>query len=138
MKAKILAIIDDQPEMEDIYFLILEPLILQGLVQMKFFEDSRDFLQWLGPSEQNTPDLIFCDINMPYMDGIALCRRLRQESSTGLRQNMQIVLVSGDHPREHVDEMKELGISHYISKAASPTEILQLCLRENVLQEAIS
>lgn len=119
MDHKILVVIDDEPEMEDIYSLILEPLIKGGLVTVKFFEDGRTFLKWF---ENNTPDLIFCDINMPYMDGIAVCRKVRDSG-----RSVQIALISGDHPREHVEDMGELEIHHYVSKPVSPREVLHLC-----------
>jgi DNA-binding response OmpR family regulator len=59
---------------------------------------------------------------MPYMDGIAVCRKVRDSG-----RRVQIALISGDHPREHVDDMRELEIDYYVSKPVSPREILQLC-----------
>lgn len=127
MSSKILAVIDDEPEMEDIYSLILEPMLEDGSLEMKFFEDGRIFLHWL---ENHTPDLIFCDINMPHMDGIALCRRVRDA-----KQDLPIVLISGDSPEEHVKALHELKIAHYITKPVTPQEVLNLCGEHFTLHE---
>ncbi|MDZ7800019.1 MAG: response regulator [Trueperaceae bacterium] len=37
-------------------------------------EDGREALAWL---KENTPDLVVLDVNMPYVDGIDVCRRMK-------------------------------------------------------------
>lgn len=37
-------------------------------------EDGREALTWL---KENTPDLVVLDVNMPYVDGIDVCRRMK-------------------------------------------------------------
>lgn len=37
-------------------------------------EDGREALAWL---KENTPDLVVLDVNMPYVDGTDVCRRMK-------------------------------------------------------------
>jgi CheY-like chemotaxis protein len=48
-------------------------LSLEGY-RMVAVEDGREALAWL---KGNTPDLVVLDVNMPYVDGTDVCRRMR-------------------------------------------------------------
>ena len=64
------------------------------------------------------PDLIILDINMPRMDGLEVCRRLRSESDIPI-----LFLSSRD---EEIDRVLgiELGGDDYVTKPFSPREVV--------------
>lgn len=105
---KTLVVIDDELEMEDLYGLMLEDAIQAGQLNYKFFGDAREFLTWL---QTNTPDLVLCDLNMPHHSGIDIGRAIRARD-----QAIKLYFVSGYEARDYADIMKELGVSHFLSK----------------------
>lgn len=105
---KVVAVIDDELEMEDLYELILEKQIKRGLIDLKFFSDSRDFLGWF---KGNKPDLILSDINMPHLDGPEVMKLVRKTGS-----GIPTYFVSGYAESEYAQAMKELGVYRFISK----------------------
>lgn len=68
-------------------------------------------------ASRDTPDLIVLDINMPRMDGLEVCRRLRAESEVPI-----LFLSSRD---EEIDRLLgiELGADDYVVKPFSPREV---------------
>ncbi len=105
---KLIAIIDDEREMEDIYSILLEDMVLTDDIQLKFFSDARLFVLWL---KFNQPDLILSDITMPFLSGTELGRRIRE---TG--KSICTYFVSGHLEDDYKETMKELGVSRYLSK----------------------
>jgi CheY-like chemotaxis protein len=63
-------------------------LVLSG-IEASFAVDGFDGLQRARASR---PDAIICDLDMPKMDGVALCRALRADAVT---QRVPIVVVTG-------------------------------------------
>lgn len=106
--SKLIAIIDDEQEMEFIYALMLEDVIKTEQVEIKFFSDARMFELWL---RFNQPDLILSDISMPYLSGPELGHRIRE---TG--KSIPTYFISGHEEKDFKDSMKELGVCRYLSK----------------------
>lgn len=105
---KLVAVIDDEHEMGDLYGLILEKQIKRGLINLKFFSDSRDFLAWF---QSNKPDLILSDINMPHLDGPEVIK-LVGKSGRGI----PTYFVSANTESDYAKVMRELGVYRFISK----------------------
>ena len=105
---KIIAILDDEPEMEEIYTLLLENEIIEKKINLNFFSDPRRFISWI---EVNRPDIVMTDINMPYFNGLDVIRIVKKNCSTA-----KTFIVSGDEELEHTRMMNELGVHSYISK----------------------
>jgi DNA-binding response OmpR family regulator len=74
---------------------------------------ARDAYAALDIVEQVTPDLIILDVMMPGMDGIELCRRLRQNSSTA---DVPILILSVRGDPESVESGMSAGANDYLSK----------------------
>lgn len=105
---KVIAVIDDEVEMEYLYLLMLENQIKKGLIELKFFSDSRKFLDWY---QHHRPDMILSDINMPHLDGPQVFKLI---GHTGRR--IPTYFVSGDEQEEYTKTMRELGVYRFISK----------------------
>ncbi len=90
--SKLIAIIDDEPEMEFLYEFIFERAIQRKQVKLKFFQDSRKFGDWFSI---NRPDLILSDINMPHISGPELSRSIRLSG-----RSVPIYFISGHLEQE--------------------------------------
>jgi adenylate cyclase len=115
---KLIAVVDDETEMEHIYSLLLEKQIKRGLIKIKFFSDSRVFVDWLG---QNEPDLILTDINMPHLDGPDLMKMVKRAG-----RSIPTYFVSGYEESEFKKIMKELGVYRFLSKPLNFNNVLGL------------
>jgi DNA-binding NtrC family response regulator len=105
---KLIAIIDDEPEMEFIYPLIFSDQLKNQRLKLIFFSDIRRFLEW---SKDQRPDMILSDINMPYMSGLELVQQIRK---TG--QSIPIYFISGDDESDHSSAIAKLGACRYLTK----------------------
>lgn len=115
---KLVAVVDDEVEMEYIYSIMLEKPIKKGLIELKFFSDSRKFVTWL---DNNTPDLILSDINMPHLDGPNVMELVNK---TG--RSIPTYFVSGYDEVEFRRIMRELGVYRFLSKPLNFNNVLGL------------
>ena len=72
----------------------------------------------LAAVERHAPDLVVLDINMPRMDGLEVCRRLRAAGDTPV-----LFLSSRDDEIDRVVGI-ELGADDYVVKPFSPREVV--------------
>jgi DNA-binding response OmpR family regulator len=77
-----------------------------------------DGLAALTTWEQETPDLVVLDLNLPRLDGLAVCRQMRSQSDT------PIIILSVRGGDEAVVKGLELGADDYIVKPFSPTQLV--------------
>ncbi|HEX8755302.1 MAG TPA: response regulator [Steroidobacteraceae bacterium] len=68
------------------------------------------------------PRVVVLDINMPRIDGIELCRRLRATPTTA---NSRIIILSGSLTEENESAACDAGADAWIGKGASRAEILE-------------
>ncbi|MEJ2550404.1 MAG: response regulator transcription factor [Anaerolineales bacterium] len=64
------------------------------------------------------PDLIILDINLPKLNGLAVCQRIRSEAST------PIIILSVRGEEDDVVKGLELGADDYIVKPFSPRQLV--------------
>jgi excisionase family DNA binding protein len=69
------------------------------------------------------PHLVALDINMPRVDGIELCRRLRASPTTA---NSRLIILSGVLSEENISAARAAGADEWIEKGASRDEILRV------------
>lgn len=114
MKKKIL-IIDDEASIR---------MLLENFLSDDYTVASRangiEALQWL---ENDIPDLIICDIQMPEMDGYQLLERVRQRGYT--RHTPVIMLSSYETSKDRVKSYK-LGAQDYLTKPFNPEELEEM------------
>jgi DNA-binding response OmpR family regulator len=69
----------------------------------------------------NLPDLVILDLMLPEMDGLEVCRRLRQEPQTAA---LPIIMLTAK--TDEVDRVLglEMGADDYVAKPFSPKELL--------------
>lgn len=115
---KLVAVVDDEVEMEYIYSIMLEKPIKKGLIELKFFSDSRTFINWL---EHHHPDMILTDINMPHLDGPNVMELVKK---TG--RSIPTYFVSGYDEIEYRKIMRELGVYRFLSKPLNFNNVLGL------------
>jgi DNA-binding response OmpR family regulator len=82
---------------------------------------ARDGVEALEQIEQERPDLVLLDINMPRMDGIELLRRLRAAAETA---SLPVVLLTAKTQDEDILEGKRSGADYYLPKPFSPVDLL--------------
>lgn len=69
------------------------------------------------------PNVVALDINMPGINGIELCRRLRASPATA---NSRLVILSGSLSQENIAAARAAGADAWIEKGASRAEILRV------------
>lgn len=62
---------------------------------------------------QCEPDLVLLDMTMPGMDGVEVCRRIRQ---SGAREAMPVVMLTGMEDKESIQRSFDVGATDFITK----------------------
>ncbi|HEU5200966.1 MAG TPA: response regulator transcription factor [Ktedonobacterales bacterium] len=85
-------------------------------------------MQGLDVARQEQPDLILLDLSMPGMNGLAVCRELRQWTET------PIIVVSARGEERYKVHALDLGADDYLTKPFGSEELLarvRVCLRRS-------
>ena len=85
----------------------------------------------LALADRVEPGLVFLDVNMPGLDGVEVCRRLRADAR--FRATPIVMLTAATQP-EDVRRGLEAGASEYLTKPFSPVRLLTLV--DTLLQDA--
>ena len=97
---------------------------------------AEDGEQGLKKAQQLVPDIIITDIMMPGMDGLQLCRHIRQEQLTC---HIPIIVVTAKVTDENRLEGLEAGATAYLNKPFNADELLllvkNLLLQQQLLQQ---
>jgi DNA-binding response OmpR family regulator len=114
MSDKVVAIVDDE---EDIVNLVSHHVKREGY-KVKEFHNGRDFLLFL---ESIIPDLVILDIMLPGIDGLEICRMLKNRSRTS---SIPIIMLTAKASEADVVVGLEIGADDYIVKPFSPREMV--------------
>lgn len=102
-----------------------EPLILQTL-ELKLKKEGYeviacvDGLDALQKIDSEQPDLIITDIMMPYMSGLEVVRKVKNDLSS---KNIPVIVLSTMGQESIVEEAFELGADDYLKKPFSLSEL---------------
>ncbi|PHV15994.1 response regulator receiver protein [Janthinobacterium sp. BJB303] len=97
---------DDDPVMR----LLMRQMLTQ--VGLDVIE-AEDGVQALASYKHSGPDLVMLDVDMPAMDGFAVCRAIRHQGAGG---TVPIIMVTGGDELEAVTHAYEVGATDFISK----------------------
>ena len=111
MSTRTILVVDDEPKLVEVVRSYLE----RDGYRVVGAGDGREALERF---RQARPDLVILDLMLPELDGLDVCRRLRQESS------VPIIMLTAR--AEEVDELVglELGADDYVTKPFSPRALL--------------
>ncbi|MHC4996716.1 MAG: response regulator [Planctomycetota bacterium] len=70
---------------------------------------------------EREPDLVITDFQMPYMTGLELCRRLRQDAVTA---ETPVLMLTARGFNLHHEDLSQTNIVGVLSKPFSPREVL--------------
>ncbi|MEX0626015.1 MAG: response regulator transcription factor [Chloroflexota bacterium] len=104
-------VVDDDPKIRE----LLRLYIARDGHQVVFAADG---VEALAAAKEHTPDLILLDVMLPRIDGLEVCRRLREESDVPI---MLLTARSGDSDK--VIGL-DLGADDYVVKPFSPRELM--------------
>jgi putative two-component system response regulator len=111
--AKIL-LIEDDPQAVG----ILEPLLISKGFSVAV---ARDGVEGLEKVELLSPDIILCDVSMPRMDGLEVCRNLKSHNTTRI---IPIVMLTAYSDLDKKLEALEAGADDFINKPYNSLELL--------------
>lgn len=116
MPRAVLIVDDDQ---------FVRKLIKTTLEDVAEFElhEATDGLEALEIARRESPVLAFLDVEMPRLDGIETCRRLRQEPSLAAAT---IVMLTAAHGEAVEREAEAAGADLFLTKPFSPLDLLRL------------
>ncbi|MBI2197402.1 MAG: response regulator [Candidatus Rokubacteria bacterium] len=115
-----------------------EPPILE-LIRFTLEDDrvrvveARDGLEALRLAQAVRPELCFLDVQMPELDGLAVCRLLRQDP--GLAGSRIVMLTAASQEADRVRGLAA-GADGYLTKPFSPLALFSLV--RSLLPEAVS
>jgi len=96
--------------------------LLEGLLNALGYEvrQAKDGVEALEAVEQEEPDLILLDIDMPRMDGITVCQRLKAHP---VRRLIPVVLVTAYQDRDTRLRGLEAGADDFLTKPIDSAEV---------------
>ena len=121
---KQLAIIDDDPEI----LKLLEQYLTKNGFEVRAFTDGESFLK----ADESDFSLIVLDIGLPGIDGLEVCKRVRQKSNVPI-----IMLTAASDDLDRILGL-ELGSDDYMGKPFNPRELLariKALLRRSEIKE---
>ena len=121
---KQLAIIDDDPEI----LKLLDQYLTKNGFEVEAFTDGESFLK----KDVNKFSLIVLDIGLPGIDGLEVCKRMRQNSNIPI-----IMLTAASDDLDRILGL-ELGSDDYMGKPFNPRELLariKALLRRSEIKE---
>jgi CheY-like chemotaxis protein len=110
-------VVDDDP--------FVRKLIATTLEDVAEFDlhEAADGVEALEVARQSRPSLVFLDVDMPRLDGIDACRRLRAEEETTATTIVMLTAAHGDAVERQAEEA---GADLFLTKPFSPLDLLRL------------
>ncbi len=110
-------VVDDDP-----FIRKLIATTLEDVAQFELYE-AADGLEALDVARRERPSLVFLDVDMPRLDGIDACRRLRAEQATS---DTTIVMLTAAQSDALERQAEEAGADLFLTKPFSPLDLLRL------------
>ena len=104
-------IVDDDRVLADVVAFTLRR---EGFEVIQAYNGVSAIRRW----QEDQPDIILLDVNMPEMDGFAVCKHIRRESDT------PIILLTVRGEEDDIVKGLEIGADDYIVKPFSPRQLV--------------
>ena len=104
-------VVDDDRVLADVLAFTLRR---EGFEVSRAFDGQAALERWA----EEQPDLIVLDVNLPKLDGFAVCQRIRQQANT------PIILLTVREEEDDIVHGLELGADDYITKPFSPRQLI--------------
>jgi CheY-like chemotaxis protein len=95
---------------------------LEDVAQFELHE-AADGMEALEVARATQPSLVFLDVDMPRLDGIEACRRLRAEDTSGGLTIVMLTAALGDTVES---DAEAAGADLFLTKPFSPLDLLRL------------
>ncbi|MBN1429422.1 MAG: response regulator [Anaerolineae bacterium] len=86
-----------------------------------------DGLSALNALQTYKPDLILLDIKLPHVDGIELCKMIRDQTAYAATP---IIMLSGISAQATIDRAQEAGANNYIVKPVRDEKLITVIQQE--------
>ena len=116
MKRNVL-VVDDDP-----FIRKLVSTTLEDVAEFELFE-AADGVQAVEVAQRMQPTIVFLDVDMPRMDGIAACREMRANPATS---DATIVILTAAHGDRIEAQAEAAGADLFLTKPFSPLDLLRL------------
>jgi two-component system chemotaxis response regulator CheY len=110
-------VVDDDP-----FIRKLIATTLEDVSEFVLYE-AGDGLEAIEVAERERPALVFLDVDMPRLNGIEACRRLREGAVTS---RATIVMLTAAHGDSVERQAEEAGADLFLTKPFSPLDLLRL------------
>jgi CheY-like chemotaxis protein len=103
----------------------IRKLVATTLEDVAEFElhEAADGVEALEIALRTRPTIVFLDVDMPQMDGIDTCRRMRADPATSRATIVMLTAAHGDHVERLAEEA---GADLFLTKPFSPLDLLRL------------
>lgn len=103
----------------------IRKLVATTLEDVAEFElhEAADGVEALEIALRTRPTIVFLDVDMPQMDGIDTCRRMRADPATS---RATIVMLTAAHGDQVERQAEEAGADLFLTKPFSPLDLLRL------------
>jgi CheY-like chemotaxis protein len=115
--SQVILIVDDDPLIRKLITTTLQDVAGSQLVE------AGDGVQALEAAAEALPHIIFLDYDMPRLNGIETCRRLRADPSTA---GATIIMLTAMADRPAQERAREAGADLFLTKPFSPLRLLRL------------
>jgi two-component system chemotaxis response regulator CheY len=95
---------------------------LEDVARLELHEASNG-LEALEIAQRERPALVFLDVDMPGLNGIEACRRLREENATSDATIVMLTATEGDGVESRAEQA---GADLFLTKPFSPLDLLRL------------
>lgn len=112
------AIIDDEIHIRSLLEQTLEELEEEFGVEMFLAANGREGLELII---RETPQLVFCDVMMPEMNGYDVCRAVREQSLGEIK----IILLTAKGQEIDRQQGLDAGAYDYVTKPFDPDDLIQ-------------
>lgn len=110
-------LVDDE---EEVFQVIMKKLDWENM-GFKIAGYARNGVEALEMAEELQVDVVMTDIKMPYMDGLTLCKKLKE-----LYQKMKVIIFSGFDEFEYAREAIKIEAEEYILKPINANELREV------------